>query len=117
MADKIIAGPTDADSKITMLYYYDIPAGIKVTIGSTNIVESPSADLPFWADAVLTQQDKSDLDSGDALYVFDAVYRADGTTNAQLQTLVQQRAADRKTVEQARYQKRNEFIGIDVPTS
>ena len=85
MANEIVVLDGDSKGRKNLLFWYSIPSGQQLEVGSTGqkVVSCPSADLPAPADIVMPQGKKDALDAGTALYTVLSNVDLRGLTNAQ----------------------------------
>jgi hypothetical protein len=84
MANEITSGPGDGKGNYPLLFIYPILTP-KVWNGSAvQVVPTPAAGLPDWAQTIVTADEKADLDAGDALFYVYSSFRPTGLTAGQM---------------------------------
>lgn len=96
MTEKIVALRVGIESRthadmVELLYLYSMPAPCKVYGTDTNIIVTPSADLPadIAAYQLLTQEDRDALDAGTAVFELrQSPPRPEGATDEQARAML-----------------------------
>lgn len=109
MANEIIVMEQAADGLFELCFLYPIPSPIQ--INGSNVVVTPSAELPPIASAVMSAGEKTALDNGTAAFEPETFRRDPALTGGALLTKVQALYAQRKSEFDTRYAQRYEFAG------
>ena len=114
MADEILALERNG-SRQTVLFLY--PIAVPVVIGGSNVVPTPATNadatsaLPAVAEAILTAQEKIDLDAGTLAYEVTSFSPQPGITGPQILAKVQAQYALLLAEFNTQYAARWEFSG------
>lgn len=112
MANEITAleGTGDNDYRILLLYPIATP---KQVMGS-NVIPTPSANLPSLGQQILTASEKAALDEGTLAFEVISFHKQPGMTNTQLAARAREIYAAKLTAFQSDYTKRYEFSGVRI---
>ena len=99
----------DERRSMSALFLYPISA--PKAVGGSNVVVSPSADLPELVAGVLTAAEKAALDSGDMAFEVVSFQVEAGMTNAQRIARLRAIYASRKADFDTDYTRRYQFAG------
>ena len=113
MADEILALERRGNRQNVLFLY---PIAVPTQVGGSNVVPTPAtvdaiSVLPAVADAVLTAQEKTDLDAGTSAYEAVSFRPSPSMTGPEILAQVQGQYADRLALFNATYAARYEFAG------
>ena len=111
MANEITALERDGNGNLSVLLFYPIPVALRAQVGGTNVVPTPSADLPDLAATVLDAAEKTQLDAGEAMFHVVRVGMDEGKTVAQTLADVRDKYASLEQKLKDAYVQRYEFVG------
>lgn len=112
MANEITVLQGDGGERYSFVFGF--PIASPKQIGGSNIVVTPSADLPAIAATVFAQADKDALDAGTAAFEVASMSRDPSLTLADFKAAVQGYYARRQAAFNAAYASKYEYAGLQI---
>ena len=111
MANELAILEGDGKSRYGVLFYFPIPDNIRVTVGGSNVVVTPSSELSEIAALVVTQAEKVELDLGKAVFRVHHYSLGPAMTDAEFIDKMRLDYAAEETEVLARYQDAYRYVG------
>jgi hypothetical protein len=112
MANEITVLDGDANKEYRLLFLFPITSPAQVA--GSNVVVTPSAELPPFAGQILTTQEKADLDGGSLAFEVLTFRKSSDLSSPELAAMARAKYATRKSAYLAEYAVRFAHLGVRI---